>query len=70
MNIEVDKTSLRNLFKKYDADNSGVLDFTEFTALMDYINHKKELDPIFEEFSIINPNPDRNPDNDRIITLP
>ena len=70
LNYDLDKTSFRNLFKKFDADNSGVLDFNEFTGLMEEINQKKELDPIFEEFSIVNPSSDANINNQRVITLP
>jgi len=48
MNIEITSQYLKELIDKFDKDKNKSLDMNEFIKLMDFINERKELLPIYD----------------------
>lgn len=51
LHIEITKDYLKHLFEKYDKDKNNTIDMHEFQEIIDDITQKKEVIPIFKEFS-------------------
>ena len=50
MNIEITSQYLKELIDKFDKDKNKSLDMNEFIKMMDFINERKELLPIYDQF--------------------
>ena len=48
MNIEITSQYLKELIDKFDKDKNKSLDMNEFIKMMDFINERKELLPIYD----------------------
>lgn len=51
LNVKMDKTTLKRVFKKFDTSGDGVLDIHEFTELFQILTDRPDLRPLFEKFS-------------------
>ena len=48
MNIDITGQYLKDLINKFDKDKNKSLDMDEFIQMMDFINERKELKPMFD----------------------
>lgn len=51
LHIEITKDYLKHLFEKYDKDKNNSIDLQEFHEIIADITQKKEIIPLFQEFS-------------------
>ena len=70
LNKNIEKYHLRNIFDMFDEDRSGKLDYEEFRKLMDQLNHKPELEEMFNAYCEDNIDFDNKPENKTVITMP
>jgi Ca2+-binding EF-hand superfamily protein len=50
INFYVSKDYLQKLFKKYDRDRSGYIDFNEFENIMDSLRSHSEIHELFKRY--------------------
>eukprot|EP00796_Vickermania_ingenoplastis_P006026 gene6026-4329_t len=51
LNVSMDKSTLKSVFKKYDTSGDGSLDLEEFTELFRILTDRPDLRPIFHRFA-------------------
>lgn len=51
LNFNFEKAYLKDLFRDFDKDKSGTIDFKEFQVMLDFLRNHKEVSKIFYKYA-------------------